>query len=51
MDLNDGFNDGLKQGTSNRNIEIVKIMLREKMNADTISKITGLSVDEINDLK
>lgn len=42
---------GISKGTSKRNIEIAKKMLEEKMKIDTISKITGLSIEEIKKLQ
>lgn len=46
----EGFNDGKKSGIKNRNIEIAKSMLNEKIDIVTISKITSLSIEEINTL-
>ena len=47
---NDGVKDGVKEGMNKRNEEIVKEMLKDNVDVDTISKYTGLSVDEINDI-
>lgn len=41
---------GLERGVKNEKIEIAKKMLKEKMNIETIARITGLSVEEINRL-
>ncbi|MBE6154057.1 MAG: Rpn family recombination-promoting nuclease/putative transposase [Firmicutes bacterium] len=43
--------DGIEQGTYNRNIEIAKNLLAMDMKDKDISKATGLSLDEINTLK
>ncbi|MBQ8219216.1 MAG: Rpn family recombination-promoting nuclease/putative transposase, partial [Bacilli bacterium] len=44
--FNDGFNDGIKQN----NIEIAKKMLDENTDINFVSRITGLSIDEISNL-
>lgn len=41
---------GIEQGEENAKIEIAKNALKQKIDTDTISMITGLSVDEINNL-
>ena len=46
-----GTTQGIAQGTNQRNIEIVKKMLNENIDITMIEKITGLSNDEINNLK
>ena len=44
-------NDGIKEGKKNREIEIAKISIKQKIDIKTISLITGLTIDEINNLK
>ena len=41
------FNNGIKQSKS----EIIKNMLKEKLSIDLISKVTGISKQEINKIK
>ncbi len=41
---------GIEQGISKRNIEIVTKMLKENIDVNFISRITGLSVEQINNL-
>ncbi len=41
------FDEGLEQGSKERNIEIAKSMAAKKMDINLISELTGLSVDEI----
>ena len=43
--------EGIDEGRNERNIEIAKNMLDTNAKEDYISKITGLSVDEIRKLK
>lgn len=45
-----GINEGIDKGKQERNIEIANEMLKEKMDINLISKITGVSIDEINKL-
>ena len=47
----DGKAEGITQGKSERNIEIAKNMLEQKIEIDVISKCTGLTEEEINKLK
>ena len=42
---------GIEQGIEQNNIEIAKKMLQENTDINFISKITGLSIEEINNLK
>ena len=53
-DYNSGMinatNEGIKQGIEQKSIEIAKNMLSEKIDICTISKITGLSKEELNKL-
>jgi predicted transposase/invertase (TIGR01784 family) len=46
-----GLKEGIEQGIKQRNIEIAKSMLQEKIDISMISKITGLSKKEIEKLK
>ena len=46
-----GINEGKRIGINERNIEITKKLLEQNIDIDTISTITGLSIDEINNLK
>lgn len=41
---------GKEEAVRSRNVEIAKSMLEEKMKPPLISKITGLSIDEIESL-
>lgn len=43
----EGIKQGLEQGVYQRNIEIVKTAIVNGFDNSTISKLTGLSVDEI----
>ncbi|MBR2840915.1 MAG: hypothetical protein IKF01_03490, partial [Bacilli bacterium] len=45
------FEKGVKDGINKRNIEIVKNMKNEKIGIKTISKVTGLSTDDIEKIK
>ena len=45
------MSQGLEQGKSSRNIEIAKNMLNKGMDISTISECTGLSKEEIEELK
>ena len=42
-----GKSEGIEIGSKNKSIQIVKKMLEEKINIELISKVTGLSVEEI----
>ncbi|MBO5476679.1 MAG: Rpn family recombination-promoting nuclease/putative transposase [Clostridia bacterium] len=48
---NNGYNKGRKEGEKAKQLEIAKNMLNENFNIEQISKITGLSVEEIQKLK
>ena len=48
--LNLGIKEGIVQGKKQEKINIANIMLKEKMDISTISKITGLSISEITKL-
>ena len=45
-----GYLEGIEEGKINQKIEIAKSMLNEKIDIDTISKCTQLSIEEINNL-
>ena len=45
-----GIEQGIEQGSKERNIEIAKEMIKEKLSLDVISKCTGLSIEEINNI-
>ena len=47
----DGMAEGETKGKAERNIEIAKNMLKENVNIQFISKITGLNLEEIEKLK
>ncbi len=46
-----GLKQGLEQGTEQSKNEIAKNMLKENMDISLISKLTGLSNEQINKLK
>ena len=45
-----GYDKGLKAGIEQRNIQIAKKMLDEKIDLNIISRITGLSIEELKNL-
>ncbi|MCM1371286.1 MAG: hypothetical protein NC181_05320 [Clostridium sp.] len=47
----EGLTEGIEQGSFNKAIEIAKNMLKENFDKNVISKITGLSINELNELK
>lgn len=47
---NEGIKQGLEQGLEQEKIEIAKKMLKEKMEINLISNITGLTKEEIQKL-
>ena len=47
----EGLKKGLEQGIEQKSNEIAKNMLIEKISLETISKITGLSIEKIQELK
>ena len=49
--LKEGLDKGLKEGEKNKSIEIAKNMLKDNVDINIISKYSGLSIDEINNLK
>ena len=48
--LKAGIEQGINQGINQRNKQIAKKMLNEKIDLDTISRITGLSIKELKNL-
>ena len=49
--ISQGLSQGISQGIILRNSEIAKNMLEENVDINLISKVTNLSVNEINQLK
>ena len=45
-----GMHEGEVIGISKRNMEIAKNMLNQNMDVNLISNVTGLSIEEIEDL-
>ena len=45
-----GMHEGEAIGISKRNMEIAKNMLNQNMDVNLISNVTGLSIEEIEDL-
>ncbi len=45
--IQEGFEQGIEQGIEQQTIELTKNMLKENADINFISKITGLSTDEI----
>ena len=48
--IEQGIKQGLEQGKKKENLKIAKRMLDEKIDLTTISKITGLSIQELKNL-
>ena len=48
--IREGIKQGREQGEKNKQLEIAKKMKEEKMPIEKIEKITGLSVEEIENL-
>ena len=46
-----GVNDGISQGISEEKVNIAKNMLKKNMSMEDISDITGLSIEEIKNIK
>ena len=51
LEYNKGREEGREEGRELRNIEIAKSMLSNNFSVDTISGVTGLSLEQINALK
>ena len=49
--IKQGITQGIKSGISQNQKDIVKKMLNEKFDKNIIHKITGLSVEEINNIE
>ena len=47
----EGYSSGLNDGESKKSIEIVKNMLKKNMSIEDISDVTGLTIEEINNLR
>ena len=48
--LNSVRNEGIEQGIGQRNIEIANNMIKDNISVATISKYTGLSINQINSI-
>ena len=46
-----GIEQGVKQGIKENKIETVKNMMKENIDMSTISKVTGLSIDEVKSIE
>ena len=51
LDVEEGFEKGIEQGTEQKTNEIALNMLKDRVEIETISKYTGLSTKEIENLK
>ena len=49
--IEQGIQQGIEQGVEKRNIEIARNMINDKVDFDSISKYTGLSINEIKNIK
>ena len=49
--IEEGLKEGLKEGKKEKSIEIAKNMLKDNVDINIISKYSGLSIEEINELK
>lgn len=47
----EGISQGIEQGIEQEKMNIARKSLQEKLNVDTISTITGLSINQINSIK
>ncbi len=47
----EGLQDGIKRGIEENTVKTIKAMLKEGLDKKVISKITGYSIAEINNLK
>ena len=50
-ELEEATEAGIEKGSQGKALEIAKNMLNAKMDLDSIAKITGLSMEEIEKLK
>ena len=46
-----GYNEGMKDGIKEEKNKIAKILLEKKMSLNDVSEITGLSIEELNNIK
>ena len=44
------FSKGLKQGSNEEKINVIKSAISEGISIETIAKIVNLSIDEVNDI-
>mgnify|MGYP004619582705 FL=1 len=49
--MNKGKEDGKREGQKIKSIEIAKVMLQDTNNYELISKYTGLSIEQIEQLQ
>ena len=49
--IQDGYEKGIKQGIEQNTILLTKNMLKENIDIEQISKITGLSIEEIEKIQ
>ena len=49
--VTDGISLGIEQGIEQKQLEMVRNMLQENASIDFISKVSGLSLEEINKIK
>lgn len=49
--IREGIEQGIEQGSLNKSFQIASNMLKEKMDIELISKVTGLDIDQIKELK
>ena len=47
----EGFKEGIQEGIEQTQVQVVIDMLKENLDVDLISKVTKLSVEEINTIK
>ena len=47
----DGYKEGLDEGIEKTKIEMVKNMLKENADIDFIVKVSGLTIEAINEIK
>ena len=51
QEYNYGLDDGIKQGSLDKSLEIAKSMLEKNMDIELISELTNLSKEKIEELK
>ena len=47
---NIGIKEGIEKGSKEKEINIVKNMKKENISIETIKKVTGLSIEQINEI-